>query len=281
MSFWETARILARDMGRALERGLDPHSAKKVVLDWFAAQSGIDDRTDQLRVSFMLGFVERWLESGLPRVLVGERLAASLCSTSVPADFAKVAHLPFYCFGLSVPPGIFGAPVDVFILDAKNAGRVRYLMNAPPGFSLAEELDLGGYADVKFVSTHGSVTVEEASAAERKARLVGRLIVGVALEMSSLPIGPPPPSGGGTKKRDGSLPRMWDFRVSRPVAFDARPYVRDYLRGDRRSLSLQRIVRGHWQRYHTREGLVWKHKEPYFQGDADAPIAAPSVVLGG
>ena len=277
VSFWGAARFLAQELARDLAQGRDADSAKSAAAEALLARCGANDEKNVRQVMFMVAFVAEWLESGLPHVFLGDKLAASLCATSVPPEIANLARLPFRCFGLSIPPGVFGSPVDVFILDAKNAGWVRYLLNESGGFAVGEERDLGCFADMGEIIT--TFPEDQASEHKRRLRLLGRVIVGVALEMSSVPIGTPGASGGGKKQRDTDLPRMWEFRITRAVTFDARPYVREYLSGNRGSLSMQRIVRGHWQRYHACDGLVWKHKEPYFQGDTDAPIAARRVKL--
>jgi hypothetical protein len=277
VSFWGAARFLARELAHALEEGMDLESAKRTAGEALLTRCGVDDEKSVRQVSFMVAFVEKWVASGLPHVSLGDRIAASFCATSVPPEVANLARLPFHCFGLSIPPGVFGSLVDMFVVDAKNVGWVRYLLNESDGFAVGEERDLGCFADMGEIVT--TFPEDRASEHERKLRLLGRVIVGIALEMSSVPTGTPRASGGGKKKRDSDLPRTWEFRINRPVTFDARPHVREYLTGNRPSLSMQRIVRGHWQRYHARDGLIWKHKEPYFQGDADAPIVARSVIV--
>jgi hypothetical protein len=55
-------------------------------------------------------------------------------------------------------------------------------------------------------------------------------------------------------KRVGGFgpPTTWEFTIRRPVAFDARPSLRAFLREG--------------------SGRKWIHVEPYWRGPADAPI---------
>lgn len=275
-------RLHAGTIGDLVSRGASWAEAKEASVVSYLAVSNDQSKENRVLAGMAVGFVERWLQSGLPHIFIGEKLAASLCATEVPSDLADQMRLPFYCFGVTVPPGVFGSPVELFVVEGRNEPGIRWLNYGPKWIEFASEPSLGACADM------GEIRFDEPvpeafgtqESLERMQRLIGRLICGIALEMSTTPSSPPRGNGLGSSSREpGSLPKMWRHHLTRAVRTDARDHVRAYLSGTRGPLRLQHIVRGHWQRYHTREGTIWKHKEPYFQGDENAPIAARSYAL--
>lgn len=222
VSFWDVARFLARELASGHERGLDRKPAKLEAGNAFsvrcAAASG--DKDTLRLVSAMVPFVERWFDSALPHVTVGETHAASLCAMAVPAGRGSTERLPFDCIGLSIPPGIFGSPVDMFIMDARTAGRVDCLVQLPEGFAIGESVDFRRLAEIGEPAT--------TELANKDVRAFGRLVAGVMLELSLVPRGTFSPSARRTKRRPGRLPRMWPLWLSGPVGPDDHPEIRKH-----------------------------------------------------
>jgi len=115
----------------------------------------------------------------------------------------------------------------------------------------------------------------------RKALLVGRLVCGIAGEMTGYAreIAEGPRKRACSKKiqRVRGLPSEWNFQLCKPVRADVRSAVREFAVGKRGgSLSLQHCVVGHfkWQPHGPNNSLrKWIHVEPYWRGPNDAPIA--------
>jgi hypothetical protein len=77
VSFWLTARGLAGSLGEAVNAGLSWHDAKASVGKSYCEYQELTDQGSRYMVAETLAFAERWLESGLPHVFVGEKIAAS------------------------------------------------------------------------------------------------------------------------------------------------------------------------------------------------------------
>jgi len=119
---------------------------------------------------------------------------------------------------------------------------------------------------------------------KRFARLLGRLLLGCLVEIDQ-PDRRTEIAAGGKQRRPrapskvssrAELPKAWVFELRRDVTVDCRSWVRSHLEGGGgvgRKLAVQTLVRGHWQRYHTRAGVIWKQKEPKWRGPEGAPIA--------
>jgi hypothetical protein len=132
----------------------------------------------------------------------------------------------------------------------------------------------------------GKLTAVEIDLEKRFARLLGRLLLGCLVEIDQ-PDRRTEIAAGDKQRRPkvtskassrAELPKAWVFELRRDVTVDCRPWVRSHLeatggRGRGKALLVQTLVRGHWQRYHTRAGVVWKQKEPKWRGPEGAPIA--------
>ncbi len=77
-------------------------------------------------------------------------------------------------------------------------------------------------------------------------------------------------------KADSTAPRGI-HRLIREVKVDCRAAVAAYLSGERsKSPTVQTLVRGHYQRVAVgpgRTGRRWVHREPFWRGPEDAPVA--------
>lgn len=139
----------------------------------------------------------------------------------------------------------------------------------------------------------GQLTAVEIDLEKRFARLLGRLLLGCLVEIDQ-PDRRAEVAAGGKQRRPkaaskassrADLPKAWVFELRRDVTVDCRPWVRSHLEGSGsgrgKALLVQTLVRGHWQRYHTRAGIIWKQKEPKWRGPEGAPIAVHGRKLNG
>jgi hypothetical protein len=115
------------------------------------------------------------------------------------------------------------------------------------------------------------------------ARMMLRFVLGCLLEMSDTAVaesfrkqkqkGPPVADRG-------REPKSWVFRLSRDVKIDCREWVRGASeRGDKRMMTIQSLVRGHWKPKLSEKLGRPVHIEPYWRGPEDAPIAVRSHIL--
>jgi len=243
-----------------------------------------------------------WCECGFPVLQPGHRLAASLMCTSLAPSLANEVQLPWRAFAIAVPPNLI-SPVTDALFVAAHTGR-KYLWTFGDGgyVQFGEEPDLAQYCDLELSfdeTRHPAITREAAEAAfpgglERQARvekLLGRLLVGLCLELDTLPAreriaaGPLQPSRKKKSRRPKDTPPAnWTFQVTRPVKVDVRDVVVSYVTGETHGkLSLQQCVRGHHKRQAYGPGFKdrkWIHIEPYWRGDPDSPIALRAHELG-
>jgi hypothetical protein len=116
-------------------------------------------------------------------------------------------------------------------------------------------------------------------------KAIARVVVGALCELNGVP--PKRPRSVSTIKHERrGMPKAWHFQITRPVIVNFIEAARLYVRGERHGAFLQRLVRGHWQHYWIgskggERRAVLKHKEPYWQGDPEAPIALRAHVLQG
>jgi hypothetical protein len=114
----------------------------------------------------------------------------------------------------------------------------------------------------------------------RALSVVGRLIVGASIELDERKS--EVRTSGGKKKRTAEEPSAWTFKLTRDVRGDCRAWVGEYITGNRRSLVVQSLVRGHHKSQPHGPGNAlrkWIHIEPYWRGPEDAPVAMRAHVL--
>lgn len=82
------------------------------------------------------------------------------------------------------------------------------------------------------------------------------------------------------------MPTRWEYVVGKPVQWDVREFVRNYVATGRPGgrLGVQTLVRGHWK--HQPCGPQSKerrfiHIEPHWRGPDNAPIAVRPHILKG
>ncbi len=242
-------------------------------------------------------FSYKWFACGLPRVSLSHRLAASLCSSHVPADCAPEVRFPWESFVVDVPDGLLtytdhdtGVTHPVLHLFTAGEGVV--------GEGWWQFFMVVGRAPYFLQCISGKIwsAVDIASDADRLSRsrdsrdrtwaLALRLALGAAMELSAHRPAPARGTGPVTPRlsRRGE-PQCTMVRLTRDVKVDCRQHVRDYIRGaSDRTLSVQHMVRGHWKmQKHGERGSERKfiHVEPYWRGPDDAPIALRNHVLTG
>lgn len=277
--FVEAAVLCARGIARGIPRNEVLETVGHGLVDACGPEVG----------AFMPGMLAAWAENGLPTIEVSHRLAASLACTSISKEAASALNLPWRCFRIHVPAGVFGdEPTNAWVLSARTGG-IRTVTFWGQFMDVGFENGLPDLADCSFVDTAnddedpGAFEFDR-EAASRKSLLLGRLILGLCAELDA------PHTRDQIGDRAKRLleprtgpPKIWVTKVTRSVAFDLRPAVLRYLSGaSGGTLSLQHVVRGHWKRQPHGAGRTarkWIHVEPYWRGDMNSPIAVNHKVL--
>ncbi len=278
---------------------------KGVLLAYSMAQSG------NTQAQFLALY--RWAEGGFPVLSMGHKYAAALCCTTASKEAVDHARPPFHGYVIELPEGIVsmtdphtGAADDVrLILVVRNDNNVR----TKTGWSWAyTALSTKGYIlyrcgvssaellppDIEGATLEGGIgrsyLVTEND--QRACAIIGRLVVNTALAMSD-PSRVPSTGGKVRHKMSNPFtgraepePTARTYVLGRDVVLkhDLRPEVRRYLAGERKSLSVQVLVSGHYKMQPHGPGsslrkLIWR--QPFWRGPEDAPIPIRSHVLGG
>jgi hypothetical protein len=122
---------------------------------------------------------------------------------------------------------------------------------------------------------------------DRVMNMIGRLIISMCVAMSD------PDNYHEQKKSHGrgnfhriekELPQIKTFVLGKPVQINCRQAILDYLEGSgsRKGPTIQFLVRGHWKHQpHGPKNALRKliHVQPYWKGDADAPVLTRDYVL--
>lgn len=225
----------------------------------------------------------RWFGEGLPVYRLGHKQAASLMASSVSEDMAEHVRPPSRAFYIELPDQLIqisglngelypatGVLVHVTTVtedgDAE-PGRLpsgeywRWMCISRSELMLwemnrrVEELIAGTTIPE---DTYYGIGYELDDHDQRVRRLITRLIVSMCLDLASgkqLKRKAEPWSRNGKKAKKG--PSFSVFIDPSEVDFDARPYIRAFLSGDRKSPDYQHIVEGHWknQPYGPRSSL--------------------------
>jgi hypothetical protein len=260
----------------------------------------------------IIGF-HRWAESGFPIVTMGHKFAAAMCCTSATEEVVSAAMPPFAGYLLEVPDNLIAMtnphtnePADVrYVLVSRCQNpRVQagftwsYNAMTSSGFVLyrygvnAAELlppDIEANPMESGIGKQYLVTDRD----ERACATIGRLIVNAALAMSD----PTRVSSNTPKKsrhkmnshftgRRDPEPTCRTYILGKDVKLqhDLRHEVRRYMAGERKSLSVQVLVSGHYKMqphgpHNSLRKLIWR--EPFWRGPEDAPIPIRSHTLGG
>lgn len=251
------------------------------------------------QLQFVLG--ARWAVNAFPQVTIGAKHAAALAATRYPDDVLDEVRSPFPAWLIEVPPGL--------ILMTDNEGRqthvariltgwdpvlkwafIAYSAGSPPvalnrwGYTASQLVD----QDQPFGERGLLFPLEASDLDERAVTIIGRLVIGVALEMAegshiaSAPRGPAPPWRPRRKRGAPDItPRTYALKAD--IKVDVRPALSDFMLGKRSSApAVQHVVKGHWKLQVHGPGrgqrkLIWV--QPYWRGPEDAPIAVRSYAM--
>jgi len=223
-----------------------------------------------------------WAECGFPMIEPGHKLAASLMATAIPDDEDLI--WPWRCFGVSIPPGLLvGSEAPSFVIMLRRADTEEAIMLSFGEDTVRwdEEPKLAEHSNPEFsgkIERLGAFF--DSSVSNRMHVLVGRLVVGCCIEVSSYQ--PSRPGGSGTSSKRG-IPKQWVIKLGRPVKLDVREQVRSFSRGDGVKPSVQVLVRGHWKQQPCgprNTQRKWKQMEPYWRGPEDAPVLVRPTRVG-
>lgn len=260
----------------------------------------------------------RWVHYGLPQISMGHKFVASLLVTNATEEVIRQVQPPFPSFMIEVPNGLLTItnphlhredPIRrIMVLQQTNhklpegwswsyhayadsgATLYRYGVNALellPGW-IEDDVVLPGGREFND-EPKSPLDFELSDTDKRMTALVGKLIVNTCLAFSDptkvKQIGPGhaawqshnKPSAGNS--RSSPTPTVRVFQVGHTVKHDFREYVRDYVSGARKKMSVQVLVCGHFKgQHHGPKNSLFKTiwREPFWRGPEDAPIAVRS-----
>lgn len=267
----------------------------------------------------IIGFA-RWAHGGFPCVAMSHKFAAALLVTTASAECIDAVRPPFDSFVIEVPDSLLftssgdtpseHSPIRFVLVHklynpklaqgwawayttyaANGMSTFRYGVTAeellPPDLDTSAVLSGGREGNDDRTPFSFDLTTED----KRTAALIGRLIINTCLAFSDptnvkergdgRKSARKASHGGRVRKHDEPIAR--NYMLTRPIQHDFRDVVSNYLRGERKSPSVQWLVRGHFktQHYGPKNSLlktIWR--EPYWSGKEDAPIAVRPIVLG-
>ncbi len=303
----------AQKLFELLGEGLDDEGMIREVVEALKAQHDQGMRGAGEAAQFILNSAEaqieviskyRWAESGFPILTMGHRYAAAMCCTTASVEAVAAARPPFPAYLIEVPDNVLTisdprkgeSSNDIrYILVAREELRSKkrgwtwsYSATTSDGLSIfrfgvtSAELLPPTISEIEDGVSYG--LYEMTAHDERAVVLIGRLVVNTALAMSdpaNVTELPSRPSKRGINSpftgRRGSGPTARTYVLGKNITIktDLRPEVRRYLGGERRSLSVQVLVAGHYKMQphgprNSLRKLIWR--EPYWRGPEDAPI---------
>lgn len=235
----------------------------------------------------------RWFGEGLPVYRPGHKRAAAFMATSVSLEMAEHVKPPFRAFYIELPDGLLDVSANDGTLHKAIGVLVHVVISTPERDGASPGLPAGTYwrwmcltrADLTLWEVNRSVTDmiagtqfpedeyfgigwEMGTHDRRVRRLVQRLIISLCLDLSS---GKElrrklEPSGRVGKRAARRGPSFNVFLDSTEMDVDARPFVRAFLAGDRKSPDFQQLVSGHWKNQAYGPGLSQRrpiHIHPY------------------
>jgi hypothetical protein len=259
----------------------------------------------------------RWCDQAYPVVTMGEKYFAAICATHVPPEMLDDIQAPWKCFVIEVPIPMFvwdgdeKRPVRVTRIMVQRYHGVapadgcehnwtwRWLAFSETG----QHLWRGGVAKdliepILFRSREArqyydpereEAFPEQLTHDERLFDVIGRLVLNVCLALSD-PDNVKSVGSSHTRHAKGRDPRHGPpeqrvFQLGRPIKVDCREALHEYLGGKRTSteIRVQFLVRGHWRNQAHGPKLTLRRRqwiEPFWKGEADAPIALRPHTLG-
>jgi hypothetical protein len=234
-----------------------------------------------------------WARSAFATVVLGHKLAASFCATTIPKEHVPDVSLPWPCFRIRVPENVLNIS-SIWIWrgtaqDLKNEGNEDGLCSLSyndkkNSLSTSWNKSLGDHSDfenIEFQKLGNGLRNSNDINIERETLLCHRLTIGVCLELATHRCSHEIDKQR-KNRRTSSEPTVWTYTLGRNVKVDARPYVAAFLRGDLRSVNVQSLVRGHYKMQAFGPQLSDRrliHIEPYWRGPEDAPIVVRGHIL--
>lgn len=224
-----------------------------------------------------------WYKCGYNRIVVDEKLGASLACSFVSPD-VQWAH-PWFCYVvqwgeilLSVTRGDWektDSVTRVYVHTGWKPSKETYTTST---FVMRDE-DFIRKSHSEELRVSEALGPEELPSEElRLHAAAARLVVGVCLMANEAKaVGKNHQRSSSDRPPRQGEPTIRTYQLSKPVSVDCRQSVRDYIAGKTsRTTKVQWMVRGHWrnQAYGPQMSLrkaLWI--EPHWQGKADAPIA--------
>ena len=280
--------------------------------DWARDELAVEGR---LRL-----WMGRWGASGLPLIKIPDaNWVAAMCATNVSAEFLEMMRLPWPAFAIDVPPGtglrfgqfdpeIRGTGADKEDGEVSRIGVHRVVPT--PGERVLIDRDevydgsqqwvcmmswtQGAWKRAAFMHRQMSELGDDLDGIGRSEvqygrcqKMISKLVAGVLMAMQAGQVR----QTGRSKKRVGrreGLPICMEYLVGHPVHVRMVDFVRDFVAKGPRKMrgpkTVQTLVRGHWkwQPHGPRNTLrKWQHIEPYWSGQATAPIVVRPHILTG
>ena len=237
-------------------------------------------------------FAAEWAQCGLPHLMTDAKRAAAFMCTDVPTEDLDVI-IPWPAFLCTVPAGVLqDGELTISCWSTENSGMMRVSFMDRNIYVRPDGESSGLFWSVceSWKRFDGSAIPENTEQLARNKGVKGenqrilqmvlRFVWSCCAELQAHTSG----IGGcpGKPKMKRGEPINWTIRLTRPVVFDGRQAVRDYVQGKRNTLSTQHMRRGHWrnQPYGPKNGLrKLIHVEPCWVGDPNNPIATRPHVL--
>ena len=237
-------------------------------------------------------FAIHWLCSGLPRIVLSHRHAASLATTRIPLEFCDTIKPPWNYFMVVVPERLLFNPVRSSILcmpvhmeGGREGCRILFQHWSSPGQDKPRARQYAVAPWSEFAQMPEDVGTTMHAELRRSLEWHMRLVFGCCVEMqgkSSEQLARPVEQV--SRELRSGLPTAWNLSLSRPVRVDVRKHCREWIAGSGRKLDKQFVVAGHWKQQPcgpSRSERKFIHIEPYWRGPKDAPIAVRPHILKG
>lgn len=253
----------------------------------------------QQTVERIVSFASCWFDAGLPQVVLGHKLAASLMATQTTEEVAPMIRPPWKAFFINVPNGLlFVEPKESASVISTEVSHL-FVSTDDGKWSITVISEPKGNAD-GFTTAWKPVTTEQLARGSFEATsgsefmatttslvLATRLVVGVCLLMADPSTVKPPkgatfPSANKERAKAPPVTGPQTFVVGAPVTIDCRAELRALQEGKGASVTVRFIVRGHWKMQPHGPGrqqrkVIWI--QPYWKGDEGMPmLVRPHVI---
>lgn len=292
--------LLWTGLGEALAQ--DPHAFENSELIADLATWCRQDSITQMAMEWVC----QWVMCGRPQIEVGEKLAASLMLTRVPAEVASATPLPYPAFLVRIPDGLLvtqGAvvrsggrqevPADLsmaMVMRRRNDQLVVvFASRKSPTLWMQVSEDFGDVfspgTDLELPASWEGLVLENTRQDKRAVQLGLQLVFGTVLELLARTAPPRPGVAkvgqvSSRKKKESLVPKPLTIRVVREVSLDMRPAVRDYVAHGTSAPTVRTLVRGHWKNQPVgpqRQERKLIQVEPYWRGPEEGPVVVRPI----